>query len=289
MQIRASKKYPGAEASNSTGKSSAVRAVSSSLEAILFLLATVVVVAAIGPVAGWWHYEVIESGSMTPALRVGGVAVLWPEPVSSVRAGQIIAFHPPGEGDYVRIHRVIAVTDRDGQVWARTKGDANNVADPGPVRLDGKTAYAEHYFVPYLGYLGVWLYKQSTRVALEVVLFTLMVAGGLFLIWGKKDLKEEEESVEKELVIPARWPRQKQGRALPERLVVENLVTEHLVTEHRAAEHRAAEKLLAEKASAASAVSLLALSHIYTASSKGGDVAPTADEPVTKQQASTGG
>jgi signal peptidase len=238
------------------------------------LLATVVVVAAIGPVAGWWHYEVIESGSMTPALRVGGVAVLWPEPVSSVRAGQIIAFHPPGEGDYVRIHRVIAVTDRDGQVWARTKGDANNVADPGPVRLDGKTAYAEHYFVPYLGYLGVWLYKQSTRVALEVVLFTLMVAGGLFLIWGKKDLKEEEESVEKELVIPARWPRQKQGRALPE---------------HRAAEHRAAEKLLAEKASAASAVSLLALSHIYTASSKGGDVAPTADEPVTKQQASTGG
>jgi hypothetical protein len=110
-------------------------------------------------------------------------------------------------------------------------------------------------------------------VALVVVLFTLMVAGGLFLIWGKKDLKEEE-SVEKELVIPARWPRQKQGRALPE---------------HRAAEHRAAEKLLAEKASAASAVSLLALSHIYTASSKGGDVAPTADEPVTKQQASTGG
>jgi hypothetical protein len=163
------------------------------------------------------------------------------------------------------------------------------------MRLDGKTAYAEHYFVPYLGYLGVWLYKQSTRVALEVVLLTLMVAGGLFLIWGKKDPGEDnEETVEKELVIPARWPRQKQGRALPERLVVENLVTEHLVTEHRAAEHRAAEhraaeKLLAEKASAASAVSLLALSHIYTASSKGGDVAPTADEPVTKQQASTGG
>jgi signal peptidase I len=290
----------------------------------------VVVVAAIGPVAGWWHYEVIESGSMTPALRVGGIAVLWPEPVSSVRAGQIIAFHPPGEGNYVRIHRVVAVTERDGQVWVRTKGDANNVADPGPVRLDGKTAYAEHYFVPYLGYLGVWLYKQSTRVALEVVLFTLMVAGGLFLIWSKKDPAEEkDETIEKELVIPARWPRQKQGRALPQRLVVDNLVTEHLVTEHlvtehlvtehlvtehlvtehlvtehlvrephvgdqlgarnRTAEHRAAEKLLAEKASAASAVSLLALSHIYTASSKGGDVAPTADEPVTEQQASTGG
>jgi signal peptidase len=214
LQYRASKKSAGAEASNSTGKSSAFRAVSSSLEAILFLLATVVVVAAIGPVAGWWHYEVIESGSMTPTLRVGGVAVLWPGPVSSVRAGQIIAFHPPGEANYVRIHRVIAVTDRDGQVWVRTKGDANNVADPGPMRLDGKTAYAEHYFVPYLGYLGVWLYKQSTRVALEVVLFTLMVAGGLFLIWGKKD-HEEEEAAEKELVIPARMASSEARQSAP--------------------------------------------------------------------------
>ena len=131
LHKKASKKEQGAEASNSAPKSPASRAVSSSLEAMLFLLATVVVVAAIGPVAGWWHYEVIESGSMTPALRVGGVAVLWPEPVSSVRAGQIIAVHPPGAGNEVRIHRVIAVTDRDGQVWVRTKGDANNAPDPG--------------------------------------------------------------------------------------------------------------------------------------------------------------
>jgi hypothetical protein len=99
--------------------------------------------------------------------------------------------------------------------------------------------------------------------------------------------------------MPARWPRQKQGRALPERLVAEKLVTEHLVGEHPvvdqrgarnpAGEARTGENLLAEKASAASTASLLALSHIYTASSKGGDVAPTADEPVTKQQAITGG
>lgn len=102
LHKKASKKEQGAEASNSAPKSPASRAVSSSLEAMLFLLATVVVVAAIGPVAGWWHYEVIESGSMTPALRVGGVAVLWPEPVSSVRAGQIIAVHPPGAGNEVR-------------------------------------------------------------------------------------------------------------------------------------------------------------------------------------------
>jgi signal peptidase I len=309
LQKRASKMSSEAGTSNSTGKSPASRAVSSSLEAILFLLATVVVAAAIGPVAGWWHYEVIESGSMTPALRVGGVAVLWPEAVSSVRAGQVIAFHPPGQGNYVRIHRVISVTDHDGQVWVRTKGDANNAADPGPVLLDGKTAYAEHYFVPYLGYLGVWLYKQSTRVALEVVLFVLMVAGGLSLIWGKKDREEEvDNTVEKELVIPARWPRQNQQAALTaqpvvENRAVENLVVEHLVAEHRTAEHRTSGQRLAEQraakkasaalaasaASTASTSSLLALSHIYTARPEGGEVAPAAEEPVAKQQAIIGG
>ncbi len=263
LRNNASNKEPGAEASNIIGKSPPSRAVSSSLETILFFLATVVVVAAIGPVAGWWHYEVIESGSMTPALRVGGVALMWPEPVSAVRAGQIIAFHPPGQGDYVRIHRVIAVTDHGGHVFVRTKGDANNAPDPGPVQLVGKTAYAEHYFVPYLGYLGVWLYKQSTRVALEVALFALMVAGGLFLIWGKNG-EEQEETDEKELAIPKRWPRPEHGTALPAQIA-------------------------AEKASTASTASLLALSHIYTADSDGGHVAPIADEPVAKQQANTGG
>ncbi len=266
LRNKASNKEPGAEASNIVGKSPASRAVSSSLETILFFLATVVVVAAIGPVAGWWHYEVIESGSMTPALRVGGVAVLWPEPVSAVRAGQIIAFHPPGQGDYVRIHRVIAVTNNDGHVFVRTKGDANNAPDPGPVQLVGKTAYAEHYFVPYLGYLGVWLYKQSTRVALEVALFALMVAGGLFLIWGKK-AEEQGDTAEKELVIPKRWPRPEHATAVLPEIAPEKAST----------------------ASAAATASLLALSHIYTAGSEGGHVAPVADEPVAKQQAKTGG
>jgi signal peptidase I len=219
---------------------------------------------------------VIESGSMTPALRVGGVAVLWPEPVSAVRAGQIIAFHPPGQANYVRIHRVIAVTNNDGRVFVRTKGDANNAPDPGLVQLVGKTAYAEHYFVPYVGYLGVWLYKQSTRVALEVILFALMVAGGLFLIWGNKGEQQQEETAEKELVIPRRWPRPEHGATELPRVASEKASAVSVVS-------------AASTASTASTASLLALSHIYTAGSEGGRVAAGADEPVAKQQANTGG
>lgn len=162
------------------------------------------------------------------------------------------------------------MTNNDGHVFVRTKGDANNAPDPGPVQLVGKTAYAEHYFVPYLGYLGVWLYKQSTRVALEVTLFALMVAGGLFLIWGKKGEEAQEETAEKELVIPKRWPRPEHATAVLRRTAPEKAST-------------------ASAVSTASTASLLALSHIYTASSEGAHVPAVADEPVAKQQANTGG
>jgi signal peptidase I len=177
---------------------------------VLYGLAAAVIFAAVGPLAGWWHYEVIESGSMTPALKVGGVAVVVPEPLKDVRAGQILAFHPPGMKDYVRIHRVISVTHRGDQVWIRTKGDANPAADPGPVRLASQTAYVERMFVPYVGYGGVWLYKHSTRTALEGVLFAIMVSGGLWLIWGNRDEEDERRPVP--VATPSTWPLHVPGR-----------------------------------------------------------------------------
>jgi signal peptidase I len=159
-------------------------------ETILAILAAVIVAAAVGTGTGWWHFEVIESGSMTPALRVGGIAVVQAEPTSAVKVGQILALHPPGQPNIVRIHRVIQVAHRGNQVWVRTKGDANPTADPGPIRLLGSTAYVERHFIPYAGYFGVWLYKHSTRQALEVVLLVLVVGAGLVLIWGKDAQKE---------------------------------------------------------------------------------------------------
>ena len=183
----------GVEGSGPPGadeRSMAARAINSGFEALLFLLAGMVVIAAVGPIAGCWRYEVVESGSMTPALRTGGIAVVRAEPLAAVRVGQVLAFHPPGMANYVRIHRVVSLTRRGDQIWVVTKGDANNVADPGPIRLEGATAYTERLFVPYVGYLGVWLYNPSTRQALEGLLLALMVGGGLYLIWTKQDEAE---------------------------------------------------------------------------------------------------
>lgn len=198
MRHKARRRAESSDGDSPSKRSAASRVLNSAADGLLLALAAFMVVAGLGPVTGWWHYEVVESGSMTPALRVGGVAVVTSEPVSAVHVGQILVFHPPGQ-HFVRIHRVVALSQRGNQVWIRTKGDANNVADPGPVRLEGKTAFTESFFVPYVGYGAVWLYKRSTRTALEVVFFVLMVLGGLYLIWGSREDDAEPEAQ------PRRW------------------------------------------------------------------------------------
>jgi signal peptidase I len=181
---------------------------SSTFETLLVLLAVFVTAAAAGPVAGLWHYEVVHNSSMAPTLRAGGVAVVVPEPVGSVRVGQVIAFRPPGVR-YVRIHRVVrvhrvtALSQRGEGIWVTTKGDANKAADPGPVRLEGATAYEEHLFVPYLGYAAAVLDDRWARAALEAGLLALLMGGGVYLARGARDT----EQVDGEPAAWAGWPR----------------------------------------------------------------------------------
>ncbi|HET9059767.1 MAG TPA: signal peptidase I [Acidimicrobiales bacterium] len=245
-----------------------------------------VLVAALGPMAGWWHYEVVESGSMTPALKVGGVALVRSEPVSNVHVGQILAFHPPGMKNYVRIHRVIAVSRRDGQVWIRTKGDANNTADPGPIRLLGKDVYHETAFVPYAGYGAVWLYKHNTRVALTVVLFVLVIGGGLYLIWSGDD--EREQVSTKKLGAQAPLPRDEPVVATGPPAGSPTISGAPLTRLPRrlAVHHRApVPDLSAEKAAEQAAnASLLALNNIYNKPT----AQPEDTERVLRLEAGTG-
>lgn len=253
-----------AQAGEVAGPGLVSRALNKMLETVLFLVAGLVIVAAAGPLAGLWHYEVIQTGSMTPALGVGGVAIVVPEPVRDVRVGQVLAFHPPGMPKYARIHRVVALTHRGGQLWIKTKGDANLSADPGPVRLEGNTAYVERAFVPYFGYAGIWLYQRWVRTALEVALFALMVSGGLWLIWSGEN---EGEGSTPEVARPGRrWP-----------LTV--------LRGRTAAAHAApGPHVVAEKAAAAT---MVALNQMYAAETEGGDTS-TAPEQARRPRARTG-
>lgn len=145
--------------------------------AVLLLLVGLTVTAIVGSTLQWWRVETVLSGSMRPGIRPGDLEVLTPEPASSLRVGQVVAFHPPGDTITVT-HRVVAIARREG-IWITTKGDANRVVDPwGHVRVEGSTVWVVRDVISKLGYVAVLARDNLLRLvaALAAVVGLCVVA-----------------------------------------------------------------------------------------------------------------
>src|SRR5882672_7007676 len=88
-------------------------------------------------VAGGYKPVVVYSGSMTPTIAVGGLAVDRPIHAKDVRVGDVITFTDPYEQSRMVTHRVIAIIPTAHGLAYRTKGDANPSRDPWTIRLTG--------------------------------------------------------------------------------------------------------------------------------------------------------
>src|SRR5918994_5872947 len=94
------------------------------------------------PAALGWQRYVITSGSMTGSYDRGSVVFDEVVPVSELRVGDVITYTPPpGAGPSGKItHRIESIgSDQLGQPLFRTKGDANEAADPWTFTLDEPT------------------------------------------------------------------------------------------------------------------------------------------------------
>ncbi len=69
----------------------------------------------------------IKGFSMYPVLRSGDRVTVDPETGETLSCGELIAFY---QKDDAACHRLIALEERDGAVWIRTKGDAILQEDP---------------------------------------------------------------------------------------------------------------------------------------------------------------
>jgi signal peptidase I len=127
---------------------------------------------------------VITGGSMTGTIPKGAIIYSKVVPASSLRAGDIITFTPPGYGEAVT-HRIIAVEQApDGQTAYRTKGDFNETADPwNPVTLNEPQQARYVFQVPLLGYLLAALGTRTARVVLVALPAFLIALSILWSLW----------------------------------------------------------------------------------------------------------
>lgn len=132
---------------------------------------------AVGPRSGQYRTLTMLTGSMTPQFPAGSVVIVTPEPVESLRPGQVITFYAPTPDRPVVTHRVVSV-DRSGpKPVVTTKGDANNGNDPWQAAIDGATVWRARGAIPYLGAT-----IAALRTPAGELTFTRVVPG-LLLVW----------------------------------------------------------------------------------------------------------
>jgi signal peptidase I len=137
------------------------------------------------PRAGWYRPVTVLSGSMKPAFSPGDMVIVTPEPLRDLRVGQIISYRIPVGDHHVQSHRVIEIVRGGAHPLVRTKGDANNAADPWTARLHGNVVWRVRGVVPKLGWAVFW-FRSPLMHSLTVLLAPLMLALlGVMQIWRR--------------------------------------------------------------------------------------------------------
>jgi signal peptidase len=140
---------------------------------LLGLAVAVAMAAVVVPrLAGATPYAVL-TGSMAPTMPPGTLVVVKPVAPADIEAGDVITFWPREHDPTVMTHRVVSVGfDSAGRPSFVTRGDANAVSDPTPVRAP-QVVGERWYSVPYVGYLTDLLSGQQRAFGI------LLLAGAL--------------------------------------------------------------------------------------------------------------
>lgn len=104
----------------------------------LWCLAVITTSAAIFIVMNDVHFTRVLSGSMAPEFHRGDTLMVKPVPRTELSLGQI-AVLPSQDNDGTQFaHRIIFIKKSGLNVYVKTKGDANKVADPWMMRILSK-------------------------------------------------------------------------------------------------------------------------------------------------------
>ena len=140
------------------------------------------VMAYAGLVVAGYKPIAVYSGSMTPTIGVGALAIDRPIDSKDVRVGDVITFSDPHVRSRLVTHRVIEILQtRQGPAY-RTKGDANPSRDPWTIRLTGQVGRVS-FDVPLAGYVLVYAHTREVRGVLIFMVAAFVLVGVLRRIW----------------------------------------------------------------------------------------------------------
>ena len=150
---------------------------------VLCGLALVLAFAVLVPALLGFQRYVITSGSMSGTYDRGSLVFDRVVATSSLRAGDVITFRPPGQAGLVT-HRIASVGLDHGRRVFTTKGDANRTADVwGAITLHDAHQARVAFHVPYLGFALAALSDRRLRILVIGLPALLIAIGTLSALW----------------------------------------------------------------------------------------------------------
>lgn len=153
------------------------------------LVATTVIAAlALVPALFGLQRYVIVSGSMTGTYDRGSLVLDEVVAVASLRTGDVITYRPPPAAgiDHLVTHRIAEIRrDRNGGVVFRTKGDANDAADPWTFTLPNERQARVRFGVPHAGYALAALSDRTVRLVVIALPALLIALASLIALWRR--------------------------------------------------------------------------------------------------------
>ena len=129
--------------------------------------------------AGWVEPLVVVSGSMQPEIRKGDLLIALPVDVADVEIGEVTSLPSPTSGVLVT-HRVTSVAREGPDYLIEMAGDANQVTDPEPYRVDtDATVLQPMLTIPMVGNAMLLLARPAVAIPLAIAVLALI---GLSLV-----------------------------------------------------------------------------------------------------------
>ena len=149
----------------------------------------VLLVIGILPRTGWYRTMTVLTGSMRPTFAPGDVVVARPTAADSVQVGDVLVYRVPVGARQVESHRIVQILGHKPLI-VRTRGDANNAADPWTAIIDDDHVWTVRGSVPWAGRAILWLRTPRLHTLTTYLLPLLVAMLLLSAIWRRTDEPE---------------------------------------------------------------------------------------------------
>lgn len=128
------------------------------------------------PSVGGYLPLIVLTDSMYPEIESGDLIICHTEDAANIKDGDIVAFFDPaGNGSSIVTHRVLEVTEENGGIAFRTKGDANNTEDKMLVPAENLVGVYQNR-IPGAGNIAMFMQSTTGLIVCVVLPIILLVA-----------------------------------------------------------------------------------------------------------------